>query len=350
MPLSTKVVAALILLAASQYHWFSRLSSGSVFSPEFPRVLIVLFNWAFGTVIFVALMQLLLDGATLVAMLVRWGGVDVPDGIRYAIGAVAAMLAAIGVQQATRVPPVKDIEIGIPSLPPQFDGYTMLQLTDLHISRLFPARWTRAVVAQSNALGADLIVITGDLIDGSLAMRRDDVEPLRDLRAVDGVYVIPGNHEYFFSYRTWMAHYATMGMRVLENTHAVLDRDGGELVIAGVTDQSARATGHPVPDLAAALIGAPQGAPVVLLDHQPKNARHAAALGVALQLSGHTHGGMVIGLDRLAAGANAGYVSGRYEIDGMTLYVNNGTGLWPGFALRLGRPSELTRITLRRTT
>jgi len=86
----------------------------------------------------------------------------------------------------------------------------------------------------------------------------------------------------------------------------------------------------------------------ILLDHQPKGARRAAALGVALQLSGHTHSGVVLGLDRLAARANSGYVSGRYQVEGMTLYVNNGTGLWPGFALRLGRPSELTRITLRR--
>jgi predicted MPP superfamily phosphohydrolase len=348
LPLSVKVTAAVVLLAASQYHWFSRLSSGSVFSPEFPRTLIILFNWAFGTIIFVALMQLLLDGATLLAMLVRWGSVSVPDSVRYAIGAFAAVLAAIGVLQAIRVPPVKDIEIAIHGLPSQFDGYTLLQLTDLHVSRLFPAWWARAVVARSNSLGADLIVITGDLIDGSLEARRADIEPLRDLRAVDGVYVIPGNHEYFFSYRTWMAHYVAMGMRVLENHHAVLDRDGNKLVIAGVTDQSARGSGNLAPDLAAALADAPQGAPVILLDHQPKDARHAAARGVALQLSGHTHGGMVIGLDRLAARANAGYVSGRYDVDGMTLYVNNGTALWPGFALRIGRPSELTRITLRR--
>jgi predicted MPP superfamily phosphohydrolase len=89
---------------------------------------------------------------------------------------------------------------------------------------------------------------------------------------------------------------------------------------------------------------------VILLDHQPRNARHAASRGVALQLSGHTHGGMIVGLDRVVARANNGFVSGRYDVDGMTLYLNNGTALWPGFALRLGVPSELTRITLRRQT
>ena len=122
-------------------------------------------------------------------MAVHGGSVNVPDGVRYAIGAVAAILAAIGVHQAVRVPPLKDIEIGIPGLAPQFDGYKLLQLTDLHISRLFPALWARAVVERANGLGTNLIVVTGDLIDGTLAVRRSDVEPLRDLRAADGVYV-----------------------------------------------------------------------------------------------------------------------------------------------------------------
>jgi len=212
-----KCIATVILFAASQYHYWSQLSSGSVFSPEFPRAVVILFNWAFGAIILLAPMQLLLDVGTLIAMLIHGGGVSVPDGIRYWLGTAAAILAAVGVHQALRVPPLKDIEIGIRGLAPQFDGYTLLQLTDLHISRLFTAKWARAVVERANGLGANLIVVTGDLIDGSLASRHADVEPLRDLRAADGVYVIPGNHEYFFSYRAWMAHYAEMGMRVIEN-------------------------------------------------------------------------------------------------------------------------------------
>ena len=234
-----------------------------MFAPEFPRPIVILFNWAFGAIIFLALLQLLLDGSTLIAMVFRGGRVSVPDGARYAIGGIAALLAAVGVQQAIRVPPVKDIQIGIPGLAPQFEGYELLQLTDLHISRLFPASWARAVVDRANGLGASLIVITGDLIDGNLKSRRADIEPLRDLRAADGVYVIPGNHEYFFDYREWMAHFAAMGMHVLENGHAVLQRNGGRLVIAGVTDLSAFHSPYPSPDLAAALKGAPQDAPVI---------------------------------------------------------------------------------------
>jgi predicted MPP superfamily phosphohydrolase len=343
-----KVVLAIVLLMASQYHLWSRLSSGSVFSPEFPRALVLLFNWAFGAIVLLAVMQIALDVTALVARLVRPGGWATPDGVRYAAAIAAMLLSALGVYQATRVPPLKDVEIAIPGLPLQFDGYRLLQLTDLHISRLFPKEWTQALVERSNALGVDVIVVTGDLIDGSFDARRADVEPLRALHAKDGVWVIPGNHEYFFGYEAWMRHYASLGMRVLANDHTVLTRNGGSLVLAGVPDLSAARTRHPAPDLSAALAGAPSDAPIVLLDHQPRNATQAAARGVALQLSGHTHGGMILGLDRLVARANNGFVSGRYTVGGMTLYVNNGTALWPGFALRLGRPSELTRITLRR--
>jgi uncharacterized protein len=350
LPLSIKIVAAVIALVALQFHRWSKLSSGSVFSPEFPRPVVVLFNWAFGAIILLVLLQLLLDGGLLFGMLIHGGIVSAPDGVRYAIAALAAVAAAIGIHQAMRIPPLKDIEVGIQGLPRQFDGYTILQLTDLHISRLFPASWASAVVERSNELGVDLIAITGDLIDGTLDARRIDIEPLRDLKATDGVYTISGNHEYIFGYSTWMAHFAALGLLSLENRHIVLDRNGGKLVLAGITDRASRRTGHPVRDLAAVLEGAPKGAPVILLDHQPSDARHAAKLGVALQLSGHTHGGLILGIDRLAARANAGYVSGRYDVDGMTLYVNNGTALWPGFALRLGRPSELTRITLRQAT
>ncbi|MFC4171322.1 metallophosphoesterase [Microvirga sp. GCM10011540] len=344
-----KIALATTVLVASQYHLWSRLSSGSVFSPEFPRALVLLFNWAFGAIALLAVMQIAIDVIALITRLVRGGGA-IPDSVRYTAATVAMLLSAVGVYQATRVPPLKDVEIAIPDLPPQFDGYKLLQLTDLHISRLFAREWTQAVVERSNALGVDLIVVTGDLIDGSFGARRADVAPLRELRAKDGVWVIPGNHEYFFGYEEWMRQYASMGMQVLANDHTVLTCDGGSLVLAGVTDLSAPRSSYPAPDLSAAPEGAPSGTPIILLDHQPRNASQAAARGVALQLSGHTHGGMIPGLDRLVARANNGFVSGRYQVGGMTLYVNNGTALWPGFALRLGRPSELTRITLRRAS
>lgn len=346
-PLPLKLGLTVLLLGASQYHLWSRLSSGSVFAPEFPRPVVILFNGAFGALALATPMLLALDAAALVGWVLPGSGWVVPMVWRYAAALVAMVLAAVAVSQAVRVPPLKDVTVAIPGLPLGFDGYTILHLTDLHISRLFPREWAQAVVARANDLGTDLIVVTGDFIDGSLASRRTDVESLRALRARDGVWAVPGNHEYFFDHDAWMRHLTGLGIRVLANAHTVLRRDGGALVVAGVTDRSAPATGHPGPDLAAALAGAPKDAPVVLLDHQPANAARAAGHGVRLQLSGHTHGGMIRGLDRLVARGNAGFVSGAYRVGGMLLYVSNGTGLWPGFALRLGRPSELTRITLR---
>jgi predicted MPP superfamily phosphohydrolase len=343
-----RISVALLVLFASQYHLYARLSSGSVFSPEFPRAVVMLFNWAFGAILLIAVFQIIVDVGALLTMLIRRKVLTIPTGLRYGLGTAALVLAAIGVNQAIRVPPVKDIEVAIRNLPPQFVNYKILQLTDLHISRLFDGPWARAVVTASNGLGVDLIVVTGDLIDGSISNRTLDIEVLRDLRAPDGVFVIPGNHEYFFDNEAWMQHFVSLGMVPLANSHTLIKRDGAQLVLAGVTDVTAPKTGFPAPDLEQALKGAPQGAPIILLDHQPRNARQAAKQGVALQLSGHTHGGMIVGIDRVIALANAGFVSGFYEVDDMQLYVNNGTALWPGFALRLGKPSELTRITLRR--
>lgn len=346
--LSARIAVALLVLLASQYHLYSRLSSGSVFSPEFPRAVVMLFNWAFGAILLVAVLQIVIDLGMLLTMLVRQRWLTVAPGLRYAIGGAALVLAAIGVQQAVRVPPVKDIDIAVPNLPPQFEGYKILQLTDMHISRLFDAPWTREVVRRSNELGVDLMVVTGDLIDGSVANRTLDIAALRDLHAPDGVYVIPGNHEYFFDNAAWMTHFVSLGMIPLANSHTMIERNGARFTLAGVTDVTAPRTGFPAPDLKKALEGAPKDAPIILLDHQPRNARFSASQGVAVQLSGHTHGGMIRVLDQVIANANEGFVSGFYNVDGMQLYVNNGTALWPGFALRLGRPSELTRITLRR--
>lgn len=345
-PLTLKLLLALVLLAVSQHHLLTRLAFGSMFSPEVPRAVIIGVTWLFGATLLLAVMQLMLDIALAALALVRRRRQSPPAALRYVMGVVALLLAAWSVAQAVRVPPVREVEIAIEDLPPAFEGYQFLHLSDLHISRLFNADWTTATVARANRLNPDLILISGDLIDGDLAVRRPDVAPLEGLSAPDGVLASPGNHEYYFGYRQWMAHYESLGIEILANRHVTLERDGQALVIAGVTDTMAPSLNLPAPNLEQTLDGAPADAPVILLDHQPKNAARGAAAGVALQLSGHTHGGMMVGLDRIVARLNEGFVSGRYELGDMTLYVNNGTALWPGFALRLGVPSELTRITL----
>jgi predicted MPP superfamily phosphohydrolase len=345
--LPAKILIGGLLLVASQHLVINRISSGSVFAPEYPRPLIILFTLLFGGTVLLAVFQIALDVVSLVVALANGRFPAVPPELRYAMAVAAFGLAAFGVSQAVRVPPVKNVELATAGLPAEFEGYRLLQLTDLHISRLFPESWAEEVVARSNSLDVDLIAITGDFIDGSVDNRRADIAPLAKLQARDGLYGIPGNHEYFFGYDEWMKHDESLGIQMLTNRHAVIRRGEAQIVLAGVTDLAAVGSRYPAPDLAAALAGAPAGAPIILLDHQPRMAPRTAQAGVAVQLSGHTHGGMIRGLDLLVASGNNGYVSGLYQVGSMQLYVNNGTGLWPGFALRLGRPSELTVITLR---
>jgi predicted MPP superfamily phosphohydrolase len=259
----------------------------------------------------------------------------------------ALLLSGYGAFQATRVPSVRHVEVALANLPPEMDGLSIVQLTDLHATRLFDAKWMLAVVERANQLNPELVLLTGDIGDGRPNERLGDVAPLGGLRAGLGVYGVPGNHDNFSGPSNWWGIFKEMGISILMNEHAVLTKSGTHLVLAGLTDRSALWRGGPPPDLAAALDGAPSGAPIILMSHQPSGASENAKVGIDLQISGHTHGGQIIGLHLVSKYANQGFVSGLYEIEGMKLYVCNGAGLWTGFPIRLGRPSEIAHIVLR---
>ncbi|MFJ4142232.1 metallophosphoesterase [Pseudomonas sp. NPDC089734] len=351
LPVSTgcRTVLAITLLVISKYHLILILVYGTMFSPEFPRAGVLVAGWLFCAFVLILVFTLLSDGgAGLLALYRRRRLSALARGrVRSAIAVVALGLSALGVYQAVQVPEVRRLELTIKGLPSALDGMRIVQLTDLHISRLFQEDWVRQVVARSNALEPDLVLITGDLIDGTVEARRQDVAPLSALKASRGVIAVPGNHEYYFDGPRWMAVFRQLGMQVLVNGHTVLGEGQKALVVAGVTDEAAPAFGLEGPNLSQALQGVPAEAPIILLKHRPVGADQAAAAGVSLQLSGHTHGGMVKGLDLIARQANQGFVSGRYNIAGMTLYLSNGTGLWNGFPIRLGVPAEITEIVLR---
>ncbi len=338
LPVWAKALLSLLLVGLAVQLRIVATFWGTMASPEIPKMAIAV----------------LATGSTAVLLLAR--ALRLPGAVsalrtpllRPLAAGVALLLSAYGVSQGMAVPKPRQVEVAIKDLPAAFDGYRMLQLTDIHASRLLTGDWVRQVVAESNALKPDLIVITGDLIDGTVDARRDDFRPLGDLQAPDGVIAITGNHEYYAQYSDWMQAFRALHMQVLENSHTQVRRGDAALTIAGVTDPVAARYGLPLPDLQAALAGADPAAPVILLDHRPRNAADAAARGVKLQLSGHTHGGQIVGMDQLVKRANGGFVSGRYEVDGMTLYVSNGAGLWAGFPARIGVPSEITLFTLRR--
>lgn len=347
---ATRVGISLALFLVCQHHIIQRWVFGTMFSPEIPRIFIILLGWLYCSFLLVLLLQLLTDLALLVAWALRRGrAIDarVTQRLRYCVVAVGTLLSAVGVGQAIQVPEVRRVELAIRDLPPSLDGFRMVQLTDLHISRLMHGDWVREVVERSNALRPDLVVITGDLIDGSPQARAGDVRPLADLAARHGVIASLGNHEYYFGAERWTRAFEGLGMRVLVNRHATLAHDGGRLTIAGVTDRVAPRFGMEGPDTRRVLDNAPAGVPVVLLSHQPIGVAANAEAGIDVQLSGHTHGGMIRGVDQVVKRANGGYVSGSYRIGGMQLYVSNGTGLWNGFPIRLGVPAEITEFVLR---
>ncbi len=350
LPLAVRLLLAVVVFALALHHRIVAQFAGTMASPEIPRMAIAVLASGFTALLLAAVFLLLLDIAWLLAWLLRSrkASANLRAGwLRPGATALALALGIYGVGQGMAVPKPRSIEVRIAGLPAAFDGYRVLQLTDIHASRLLTGDWVAKVVAESNALQPDLVVITGDVIDGTVQARREDFRPLTGLKARDGVIAITGNHEYYGEHARWMQAFAEVGMQVLQNSHTVVQHGDARLTIAGVTDPVAARYGLPLPDLQAALKGAPPGAPVILLDHRPGMAADNAARGVALQLSGHTHGGHIIGMDQLVKQANGGYVSGRYSVGDMTLYVSNGAGLWPGFAARIGVPSEITLVTLK---
>lgn len=348
--LAWRVLLALALLPVTEYWLLAAWLYGGFNFMELPRWAVIALGGGLGTLLMLALLLLARDLLGLAVWPVHRAASRAllrGRGLNAALGLATALLGIWGTAQAIRLPEVKRVEIAVAGLPAAFDGYRIVQLSDLHASPLNREPWIRGVVERSNALHADLIVVTGDFQDGTVAARADDVRPLRELRAPDGVLGAPGNHEYYTSYPAWMAALRALGFTLLENQHVLIERDGQRLAVAGLTDRQAAAFGQPVPDLDAALAGIPAGVPVIVLSHRPDSAPEVARAGVALELAGHTHGGQMRGPDLVTRIANRGFLAGLYTVGGMPLYVNSGTGLWHGLPMRVGHPSEITEITLR---
>ena len=353
-----KLAAVLALLLVAEQHFFMRYFLGGMAAPGLPFGALLIQGWLYGAFILLALFLLAMDAVALVFALVRRVGLPLRLPFSQAKRAglllvLALCLAAYGEWQAIREPETRSVEVTLDRLPPALDGFSLIQITDPHASALLRGPRLRAIVDKTLALQPDLVLLTGDLVDGKPADRAGDVAPLKDLRARFGVFACPGNHEYYSDYDAWMRAFADMGIAELTNSHVVLSVRGQPLVIAGVTDPAASRFGLPEPDIRAALAGAPPDAPIILMAHQPRTAPDSALAGVDLQLSGHTHGGQILWLRPLIRRFNGGFISGWYGLDKgngrgeMKMYVSNGAGLWAGFPIRLGVPAEITRIVLR---
>lgn len=284
---------------------------------------------------------------------VAWCGMTLGAPI-VCLGTSAAGLAA-----GTALPQIYRREVSLPQLPPDLDGFCVAHLTDVHIGPLTSVHWVRELVARTNAISPDLICITGDVTDGRWdyavacgGTRLDAVRQLAALRARHGVLACTGNHEYYSDYDGWMHMYADVGIHVLHHAVLVLQHGDARLAVAGLDDPmaqgSGRGTARKAAQVLAALPGKTENAVRLVMDHRPSRAAENAAAGADIQLSGHTHGGQCLGMDRIVARANQGFVRGWYRVMGMPLYVSNGVGLWSGFPVRLGVPAEIACIVLRR--
>ncbi|MDR1111048.1 MAG: metallophosphoesterase [Deltaproteobacteria bacterium] len=264
--------------------------------------------------------------------------------------ALAAGLDLAGLIGAARVPGVRRAEVVVNDWPRGLDGLKVAVLADMHISRFFDRGWVEEVVARTMAEKPDLILVPGDLVDGTAEARGPDVAPLASLGAPYGVWACVGNHEYISRLNEWLPVFDRLGIAVLYNAHRVIMPRGIPVILAGLADLSALSPRYGLegPDLGLALAGAPADLPVILMEHRPVRAReNALDPRVALQVSGHTHGGMMPILASFVKKSNGGFLSGFYDVGGMKLFVQPGLGLWSGFPVRLFVPSEITVLTIR---
>ena len=269
----------------------------------------------------------------------------------------ASAMTALGALSARSRAAIVDVVVPVKDLPAALEGFTIAQITDIHVGPTIKKGYIEEIVKAVNSIDADIVAVTGDVVDGSVEDLAEHTAPLGQLKGKHGVFFCTGNHEYYSGADAWCAEFARLGMKPLMNEHVVVDVAGdkgaGSIVVAGVTDFNAASVlpAHKS-DAAKAIAGAPPDAFKLLLAHQPRSCADAADAGFDLQLSGHTHGGQFfpwIFFVRLQQPFNAGLDVWQGATRAMQVYTSRGTGYW-GPPVRVGAPSEITRLRLVRAT
>jgi predicted MPP superfamily phosphohydrolase len=267
------------------------------------------------------------------------------NSVNLGIFGMAGILSGYGVYEARRQPVLKEVEIPISDLPAELHNFRIAQFSDVHVGPTIKRDFVESVVRQINQLHPDLIACTGDVVDGSVAELRSEVEVLKELTAPAGVFFVTGNHEYYSGVLPWIEEMQKLGLTVLQNEHLLLPYKNSKIIVAGVHDYTAGQfiKAH-ASDPQKAIAGAEAGVVKILLAHQPRNIFAAAAAGFDLQISGHTHGGQYLPWSYLVT-LSQPYIAGLHRHDRTWIYVNRGAGYW-GPPLRLGIPSEVTLLKL----
>lgn len=263
-----------------------------------------------------------------------------------AVGAVGT--AGFGVRSANLDVTTPEVPVRLTRLPRALDGFRIALIADTHIGPILDGRFMRRVVEKTNELRPDAVVLVGDMVDGSVAMLKDDVAALAELRSRCGTYFVTGNHEFYVGARPWMLHLPRLGVRVLSNELVAVgdERGGASFDLAGFNDIAAgRIDPVLAPDAAAVAARVTPERELIVLSHQPRTIDTSASLRAGLQLSGHTHGGQLWPFG-LAVLLSQPYVSGLHRHTATTqIYVSRGTGFW-GPPMRVFAPAEITQIVL----
>lgn len=253
--------------------------------------------------------------------------------------------SAFGVKKCLDPPVVNRLPVKISGLPPAFQGFSIVQISDIHIGAMSMRAELAETVVLVNDLQADLIAVTGDLVDGDATELADELAPLAELKARHGVFFVTGNHEYYSGAEEWLPAIEQLGITVLNNSRIEIFRGKDSLFVAGVTDYNAGRFGEKyAPDYNKALGGIDKASNIILLAHQPRAVEEAALYGVDLMLSGHMHGGQIWPFNYLTP-LQQPYLKGFYRYKGTLLYVNQGTGYW-GPPMRLGTYKEISEFIL----
>lgn len=267
------------------------------------------------------------------------------QSINLGIIGVSFATTGYGFYEARRKAAIIEVDIALKNLPENFEGFRIVQFSDLHVGPTIKKKFVQTVVDQIKDINADMIVFTGDLVDGTVENLKNDVEPISELSAHFGKYFITGNHEYYSGVLPWCEKAKELGFDVLNNESRIIEKDNQKITLAGVTDVSGgNFISEHKSDPAKALNGGEITHTKILLAHQPRSIFEAAKAGYDLQLSGHTHGGQMIPWQFLTRLAQP-YMEGLYKHENTWIYVNKGTGYW-GPPLRIGARSEITVIRL----
>lgn len=352
-PAASFGLAAFCGVALAKFAGFL-LIGGEMFNPQLTAFVIYAWGTAYG---FVELWVGLASFVWLTVSSFRRrrgyaGGSRTARRVALTTAALAAILCAEGLYQTLRTPRVVERELRFRDLPPAFQGYRIVQLSDLHASVATSRERFERIVGRVNRLDADMVAITGDFADGFASEMKPLLSPLAELRAKDGVFGCAGNHEHYWDWSSMRPELVRMGIAFPERP-VEIDRGGACLRIASLDDPARDrfVVPPPKPDFESVYGPAPRrnGEFRLLLAHRPENRRVLAEkAGVDLQLSGHTHGGMALPLRPLVALFNDGCCSGLYPTPRGFLHVSPGTGQWSGFPLRLMNPTEITVLTLTR--